>query len=247
MSDSESIKESKENRVSNDETNDSYAFKIPRTSEINRLKVLIKKDKELKKKKSVLTSVKNSKNVFGNLPLIKRMQQNPDQISDDNRNKMNPTKYPKKRSLFGGFSEKEKGVIEKALKIIKVREEEKRGGRELKKEVVREQVEKTKEIFLMGMTRALIKREKAKMQSREERGKHILKAFEHKMMADNYRFKEEFNIKKQEANEMIIRANQVANNKNRVVEELKRKSKLLCFTIRKLKLFNYILINQANC
>jgi hypothetical protein len=135
-----------------------------------------------------------------------------------------------KKKLYLAFNKKERSLIDQAFKIVNLREQENRAGREFKKEVVREQVEKTKDIFFMGITKGLIEREKNKMKAEIEKTEQILKKFEKDILEDNYEFKEEFNKKKKLADQLEKEANKISNKKNKIVEELKKKSILIELT-----------------
>ena len=130
-----------------------------------------------------------------------------------------------KQKLYLNFNKKERHLIDRAFKIVNMREQEKRAGREFKKEVVREQVEKTKDIFFMGITKGLIEREQNRMKAKIGREEQILKNFEKKILEDNFKSKEKFNRKKELADNLEKEANKISNDKNRVVEELKKKSR----------------------
>lgn len=143
--------------------------------------------------------------------------------SKENR-KSSESKDEEKKKLYLGFNKKERAVIDQAFRIVKVREQEKRAGREFRKEVVREQVKKTKDIFFMGITKGLIQNEQAKMKREVEKGRKVLSDFEKKIHEDNNAFKKMFDKKKQLTDHLEKEANLISNQKNKVIEELKKKS-----------------------
>lgn len=131
------------------------------------------------------------------------------------------------KNLFNQFNKKEKEIIEQAMKIVEAREEEKRSGKVTRKEIVREQVDRTKKIFLMGMKKGLVKKEEKQLKDKKLIGENILKEFEDKMISRNKKFKEDFNKKKKMAEIKIIEINNITNQKNKIIEDLKRNSKNL--------------------
>jgi hypothetical protein len=154
-------------------------------------------------------------------------QLNISRISDNLKSSMANTKNEKskKQKLYLGFNKKERNLIDQAFKIVNMREQEKRAGREFKKEVVREQVEKTKDIFFMGITKGLIDREQTRMKAKIDKEEQTLKDYEKEILEDNLKSKEKFGRKKKLADDLEKEANKISNQKNKVVEELKKKSK----------------------
>jgi UDP-N-acetyl-D-mannosaminuronic acid transferase (WecB/TagA/CpsF family) len=157
--------------------------------------------------------------------LLKQLNLSRVQNEKEDNQKTSKSEIQEKKKLYLAFNKKERSLIDQAFKIVNLREQENRAGREFKKEVVREQVEKTKDIFFMGITKGLIEREQNKMKAEIEKGEQILKDFEQKILEDNCEFKEMFNKKKQMTDQLEKEANKISIKKNKIVEELKKKSK----------------------
>ena len=129
-----------------------------------------------------------------------------------------------KKSMYEGFSIKDKSSIQKALEIMKVREKKKLKGQVfLKPPVAREQADKNKNIFLLGISTQLIEQKKFKLKTRQANSWKTLYRFQKKMNEYNQSVNLKFQNKKQEMDQTLSECISKTDQKNRVIEDIRKK------------------------
>ena len=129
----------------------------------------------------------------------------------------------KQRSIYECFNQREQSHIQKALQIIKCREETKLNDRVDTKDIAREQVNKNKNMFFLGYSKRIILQKKVRLKTSQANSWNKLYLFQKKMNDQNESMKNNFNGKKFEMDQSIFDCNSKVDQKNKVIADIRKK------------------------
>jgi len=141
------------------------------------------------------------------------------------------------------FKDKDKTLMIKAMEIVRNRKEERENNLNEKREPVNVIVQKTKEIYLIELTTAMINQEIQKLHVCEIEMESSIRKKEKELELKNTDARKNFDDKKKEMEVEVERANLISNEKTQLLREIKSKTLILSSLINENKKLDDLVAN----